>query len=34
VDYQDHPCLCGSPECVGYIVAEEFFELVRARRRL
>jgi uncharacterized protein len=29
VDYKDYPCRCGSPECVGYIVAEEFFEHVR-----
>jgi SET domain-containing protein len=31
-DYKDYPCHCGSPECVGYIVAEEFFEHVRSRR--
>lgn len=31
-DYRDHPCHCGSPECVGYIVAEEFFEHVRKNR--
>jgi hypothetical protein len=29
-DYREHPCRCGAPTCVGYIVAEEFFEqLVR-----
>jgi SET domain-containing protein len=28
-DYKEHPCRCGSPNCVGYIVAEEFFEHVR-----
>ncbi len=28
VDYRDYPCLCGAPGCVGYIVAEEFFEHV------
>jgi SET domain-containing protein len=22
-DYQDHPCSCGSKNCMGYIVAEE-----------
>jgi SET domain-containing protein len=22
-DYQDHPCVCGSKNCMGYIVAEE-----------
>jgi SET domain-containing protein len=26
VDYCDHPCQCGSPACVGYIVAQEFFD--------
>ena len=25
VDYRDYPCRCGSPFCVGYMVAEEFF---------
>ncbi len=25
VDYKEHPCRCGSPGCVGYIVAEEHF---------
>jgi SET domain-containing protein len=29
VDYREHPCHCGSPNCVGFIVAEEFFDLVR-----
>lgn len=28
-DYRDSPCLCGAPACVGYIVAEEYFEQVR-----
>ena len=23
--YEDHPCRCGAPNCVGYMVAEEFF---------
>ena len=31
VDYRGYPCHCGSPNCVGYIVAEEFFEHVRTR---
>lgn len=31
--YRDHPCACGSPQCVGYIVAEEFFDHVRAASR-
>ncbi len=30
-EYQAYPCRCGSPQCVGYIVAEEFFEHVRGR---
>jgi hypothetical protein len=28
VDYREYPCRCGVPGCVGYIVAEEFFEHV------
>lgn len=28
-DYRSHPCKCGAKECVGYMVAPEFFELVR-----
>ena len=28
-DYHDYPCRCQTPRCVGYIVAEEFFALVR-----
>jgi len=24
-DYLEHPCRCGAKNCVGYIVAEEFF---------
>ncbi len=31
VDYRDHPCACGTPECVGFILAEEFFPQVRRR---
>lgn len=27
--YRDYPCRCGSAECVGYMVAEEFFDHVR-----
>lgn len=30
-DYKEYPCRCGAAECVGYMVAEEFFEHVRAR---
>ena len=29
VDYREYPCACGSAGCVGYIVAEQFFERVR-----
>lgn len=29
VDYREYPCRCQSPACVGFIVAEEFFEQVR-----
>ena len=32
VDYREYPCRCGSPHCVGYIVAEEFFEHVLSRQ--
>jgi SET domain-containing protein len=32
-DYRDYPCHCGTPECVGYILAEEFFPLVRRRQQ-
>lgn len=31
-DYREHPCVCGAPECVGYIVAEEFFEQLRRQK--
>ena len=31
-DYQQYPCWCGSPQCVGFIVAEEFFEHLRQQR--
>jgi uncharacterized protein len=24
-DYKEHPCRCGTRNCVGYMVAEEFF---------
>jgi uncharacterized protein len=30
-DYHEHPCACGSPDCVGYIVAEEFFSEIAKR---
>jgi SET domain-containing protein len=28
-DYRDYPCHCGSSNCIGFIVAEAFFEHVR-----
>jgi SET domain-containing protein len=31
-NYQDYPCHCGAPECVGYMVAGDFFPLLRRRR--
>lgn len=34
VDYKEHPCACGSNDCVGFIVAEEFFDHVRRHRAL
>jgi uncharacterized protein len=33
-DYRMYPCRCGAPGCVGFIVAEEFFEHVRRQARL
>jgi uncharacterized protein len=30
-DYKDYPCRCGAGNCVGYMVAETFFEHVRSR---
>ena len=32
-DYRNYPCCCGASDCVGYIVAEGFFEHVRAQRQ-
>jgi SET domain-containing protein len=31
-DYKDYPCRCGSPNCVGCMVAEVFFEHVLSRK--
>jgi hypothetical protein len=31
-NYREHPCHCGAPGCLGYIVAEEFFPHLRANR--
>jgi SET domain-containing protein len=30
-DFQEHPCRCGAAHCVGYIVAEEYFEDIRRK---
>ncbi|MBK7999574.1 MAG: SET domain-containing protein-lysine N-methyltransferase [Verrucomicrobia bacterium] len=30
-EFREHPCRCGAPGCVGYMVAEEFFDIVRGR---
>lgn len=32
--YGEHPCRCGAPECVGYMVAEEHFPHVRRMHAL
>ena len=31
-EYQEHPCHCGAADCLGFIVAEEFFGQLRRRR--
>jgi SET domain-containing protein len=31
-DYEDHPCSCGAPTCLGFMVAEEHFEDVRRKK--
>jgi hypothetical protein len=33
-DHHEHPCHCGAPACVGFIVAEEFFDRFRPNRRV
>jgi SET domain-containing protein len=33
-DYKHYPCRCGAANCVGFIVAEEYFEHVRRQRAL
>ncbi len=32
-DYRKYPCHCGAPNCVGYMVAEEFFDHVRRQQQ-
>lgn len=31
-EYREHPCRCGAPGCVGFIVAEEYFDHVRQQQ--
>lgn len=31
-DYKQYPCRCGSPDCAGFIIAEEFLEHVRRQK--
>jgi SET domain-containing protein len=33
-DWREHPCRCGAIGCVGFMVAEEFFDYVRRQRNL
>ena len=33
-DYKNYPCRCGAANCIGFIVAEEFFDHVRRQRDL
>ena len=33
-DYREHPCRCGAAECLGFIVAEEFFDHVRRQNAI
>lgn len=30
-EYKEYPCQCGAGDCVGYMVAEEFFDHVSSR---
>ena len=33
-EYREHPCRCGAAECVGFIVGEESFDVLRARMHM
>lgn len=33
-DYRHHPCCCGTPSCVGYIVSAELRQSIRKNRAL
>ena len=30
-NYEDHPCLCGSEDCVGYIVGRDYWDELKKR---
>jgi uncharacterized protein len=30
-EYDEHPCRCGSENCVGFVLAEEYHEIIRQR---
>ena len=32
-DYEEHPCHCGAPGCVGFMIAQDHFEDVRQREQ-
>jgi len=32
-NYKDHPCACGSENCVGYIVGQEYWDKLKKRRK-
>ncbi len=32
-EWRDHPCACGAPDCLGYIVAEEHHDRIRRQLR-
>lgn len=29
--YEDHPCRCGSPKCIGYIVSRDYWPKLKAK---
>ena len=33
-EYRNHPCRCGAPSCVGYMVSEQYFDHVRRQQEL
>jgi SET domain-containing protein len=33
-NFEEHPCQCGASECVGYMIAEEYFDKVRHATRV